>query len=153
MSGAPYYKIALTYNTGATSVYTFASVANSGFSGNFTVGVSGSGAAAIITITNTVSSASGGLTGALQLMPTSGYICYATAATSWSNWDTSPTFGYKSISASIITEVTTSVTPTLNIITPFTTAGLAGSGLINLLGDNSSRVLAYVFLQFNSSIL
>lgn len=153
MSGAPYYKIAISYNTGSTSVYTYSSFTSSGFSNNFTVGQSGTGAASIITITNTVSSASGGLTGALQIMPTSAYICYATAATAWSNWDASPTFGYKSISASIITEVTTSVTPTLNIITPFTSSGLAGSGLINLLGDNSTRVLAYIFLQFNTSIL
>jgi hypothetical protein len=53
----------------------------------------------------------------------------------------------------IVTEVTTSVTPTLNISTGFTNTFLGGSGQMAATGDNASRVLVYIFLQFNSSIL
>jgi hypothetical protein len=152
MSGVPYYRIAVSYNTGTGTVYTYSSYTSSGFSSKFTLGQNGTGAGSIITITNSVTSSLGGVEGALKLMPTSAYICYATAAPTMAAWDANPTFAYKSIQAGVITEVTTNVTPTLNIVTALTSF-LGGTGQLQATGDSGLRVLAYIFLQFNSDIV
>jgi hypothetical protein len=144
---APLYKIAVSYNTGTNSVYQFSSITPSLFSPSFSVTTSGNN----ILITNT--KVGSGLTNALQLLPTAGYVTFATAAASWSAWDANPTFGYKAIATSIMTQINTSTTPALQITTPFTPSGLAGSGKLALNGDSTTRVLAYIYLQFNSAIL
>ena len=143
--GGTYYRIAVTYATGSTSVYAYGSSSATGFTSKFTV----NSTVSPITITNT--SVPAGISGAQLLVPISGYILYAGAGT-WANFDASPTFVYKALTAGIIT-VTSGATPTLNIVATFTTSTLSGSGSMTTTGDGTSRVLAYIYLQFNSSII